>query len=127
MKPFNTPPPSLDDQVDIDQLKTELLANEGEFHWRKLDDTEIYVESYEYLAFQKLPLFGAHFFYAYSPHEPIQEWKNVDKILDRKNMKIFREIEEMGEELRNQATTSKATKKLGAKKSTTVVKSRRGQ
>lgn len=110
VKPFNTPPPSLGDQVDVDQLRAQLLSNESTHNWRQLDDTEIHVESYEYLAFQKLPLFGAHFYYAYSPHGPIHTWQNVDKIVDRKDLKMFRDIEEMGEELQKSLTTSKSAK-----------------
>lgn len=110
MKPFNTSPPSLDSQVDVDQLRKELLSNESEHIWRQLDNTEIHVESHEYLAFQRLPLFGAHFYYAYSPHEPVRTWRNVDKIFDGRTVRMIGEIEEMGEEIQNQATTSTAAK-----------------
>lgn len=127
VKPFNTPPPPPDVPVDIEKLKTDLLANESEFHWRKSYKSEVHVDSYEYLAFQEIPLFGAHFYYAYSPHEPIYEWKNVGKILDRKNIKIFKQIEKIADGLRNEETKSskQSNRKLGSK--STTASNRRGQ
>lgn len=34
----------------------------------------------EYLAYQEIPFFGAHFFYAFSPGETIEKWQNIGKL-----------------------------------------------
>lgn len=35
---------------------------------------------HEFAAFQEIPFFGAHFFYAFSPSETINQWRNFDKL-----------------------------------------------
>lgn len=34
----------------------------------------------EYLAYQEIPFFGAHFYYAFSPSETIEKWQNFRKL-----------------------------------------------
>lgn len=42
---------------------------------------EISQDLHEYVAFQEIPLFGAHFYYAFSPVQTINHWQNF-KILN---------------------------------------------
>lgn len=41
---------------------------------------EISSDMQEYVAFQEIPLFGAHFFYAFSPTEKIHQWQNFNRL-----------------------------------------------
>lgn len=41
---------------------------------------EISEDMHEYAAFQEIPFFGAHFFYAFSPTETIDNWQNFNKL-----------------------------------------------
>lgn len=41
---------------------------------------EISQDLYEYVAFQEIPFFGAHFYYAFSPNEKINEWQKFSKL-----------------------------------------------
>ncbi|KAL7048156.1 hypothetical protein ACKWTF_003246 [Chironomus riparius] len=40
----------------------------------------------EYIAFQEIPFFGAHFYYAFSPRDKIDKWTNFNKMNVPKNL-----------------------------------------
>jgi hypothetical protein len=41
---------------------------------------EISSDFKEYIAFQEIPLFGAHFYYAFTPNERIHKWQKFNKL-----------------------------------------------
>lgn len=41
---------------------------------------DISQDLHEFVALQEIPFFGAHFYYAFSPTETINQWRNFDKL-----------------------------------------------
>lgn len=50
----------------------------------------------EYVCFQEIPFFGAHFYYAFSPHEKIDKWSKFNKLnVPRNQVEVIRAEERM--------------------------------
>lgn len=98
--PFNMPPPPLvpTDDISIDELKRQILETEKEFKWRT-PNTDVQIDSQEFLAFQEIPLFGAHFYYAYSPNERVQRWKNFNKFASQKEIAVVNQMQEISDQI----------------------------
>lgn len=62
---------------DIVQAAMERLYKDGKTPPYKI---EISQDLQEYVAFQEIPFFGAHFFYAFSPTEKIHEWQKFNQL-----------------------------------------------
>jgi hypothetical protein len=92
---MSDPPAIESENFDAKALCDFYLKKEKEYQWRKDNDTEIQIDSQEFVAFQKIPFFGAHFYFAFSPNEPIQTWPNFKKISTNKKLKILRELQKI--------------------------------
>lgn len=56
---------------------------------------DISQDLHEYVAFQEVPLFGAHFYYAFCPSETINHWHNFNNLkIPRDLLKTFEKLEE---------------------------------
>ncbi|KAG5677255.1 hypothetical protein PVAND_007027 [Polypedilum vanderplanki] len=47
---------------------------------------EISQDMKEYMAYQEIPFFGAHFYYAFSPRDPIYKWRGFNKMNVPRNL-----------------------------------------
>lgn len=63
--------------ADINQAIKDRMYHEAQTPAYKI---EISQDQQEYAAFQEIPYFGAHFYYAFSPNEKINQWQNFHKL-----------------------------------------------
>lgn len=87
VEPFTQAPPEPRDQwqgfakeytnVDIVRAVKERLYKDAKTPPYKI---EISQDLQEYVAFQEIPFFGAHFYYAFSPTEKIHQWQNFNHL-----------------------------------------------
>lgn len=99
--PFNTPntPNIQEENFDAKAVCDLYLKNEEELLWRKTNDTDIQIDSHEFVAFQNIPLFGAHLYYAFSPNESVHNWTKFKKFTTNRDLKFLNEIQEISEQI----------------------------
>lgn len=81
------------------QLCKDYMELEDEVEWRGSNDTEVHIDTQEFLAFQKLSFFGAHFYYAFSPNERVQNWPQFKKFTNNKNLKILDKMQKISDQM----------------------------
>lgn len=87
VEPFNQAPPEPQDQwqafaqeysnTDIVRSVKARLFKDAKTPPYKI---EISQDLQEYVAFQEIPFFGAHFYYAFSPTEKIHQWQKFNQL-----------------------------------------------
>lgn len=87
LEPFDTAPQEPRDQwqdfpkvyttTDINKAAAFRMIKSSQAPPYKIDVSQ---DLHEYVAFQEIPFFGAHFYYAFSPTEKLPKWKNFDRL-----------------------------------------------
>lgn len=78
--------------TDIKREVTKRLFHDSFKPPYKMDISQ---DLHEYVAFQEVPLFGAHFYYAFSPATTINHWQNFSTLkIPRDLLKAFEQLED---------------------------------
>jgi hypothetical protein len=121
VEPFNFPPEDMTETWrDFPKEYTMRDINQGVLQ-RLFRDSftppyqiEISQDMQEYVAFQDIPLFGAHFYYAFSPNLKISKWQNFEAFkVPRKYVEALEKLNEIQAQMqqspmKGRITSSKA-------------------
>ncbi|XP_070490154.1 putative leucine-rich repeat-containing protein DDB_G0290503 [Chironomus tepperi] len=91
--PFDTPPKDMSNQwQNFQRVYNQQDINNAVIHRLYKDSftppyqLDLSSNMKEYVAFQEIPFFGAHFYYAFSPREQIDKWTKFNKMNIPKNL-----------------------------------------